>query len=149
MNSTSFLEAAAERRGFGRGGVRWESGSGGLSRATLESGPVITTSGIALEGWSFREELEEEEETEGARFGKDGILEDGIVHGGADEALRRVGWEPASNDRDKRRGELEMSNWISGFSKVTDIIESTVRGSEARGLRIRVIMRCRKVTVDQ
>ena len=144
INSTSFLEAAAERRGFGRGGVRWDGGSGDLSHATLERGSVITTSGIALEGWSFKEE---ELEEEGVRFRKGDSSEDGVVHGCAGEALRRVEWEPASNGSDKRRGELGMSNWISGFSRATDIIESTARGSEARGLRNRVLIRCRKVAV--
>ena len=109
---------------------------------------MITTSGTALEVWSFREEELEEEETRGVRFGKCDILVDVFVHGGADGALRRVGWEPATNGRDKRKGELGMSNWMRGFSKATDTIESTVRGSEARGLRIRVMIRCRKVVVD-
>ena len=108
---------------------------------------MTTTSGTALEGWCFKEEELEEEETEGVIFGTCDILEDDIVYGGAGEALRRVGWEPASNGSDKRRGELGMSNWISGFSRATDIIESTARGSEARGLRNRVLIRCRKVAV--
>ena len=115
--------------------------------ATLESGPVITTSGTALEGWSFRED-ELEEETEGVRFGKCDILEDGVAHGGADDEVRRVGWEPASNGSDKRRGELGILNWIKGFSRETGNIESTARGSEARELRIRVMIRRRKVVVD-
>ena len=147
MNSTSFLEAAEERRGVGRGGVRWEGGSGGRSYAMLDSGPVITTSGTVLEGWSFREE-ELEVETEGVRFGKRDILEDVVVHGRADEAPWRVGWELASNGSDKRRGELGMLKWIRGFSKATDTIDSTVRGSEAREVRIRVRIRCNKVVID-
>jgi hypothetical protein len=92
---------------------------------------VITTSGTAIDGWSFKEEELEEEETEGVKFGKCDILADAFAHGYADGALRRVGWEPASNDRDKRKGELGMSNWMRGFSKATDTIGSTVRGSEA------------------
>jgi hypothetical protein len=106
---------------------------------------VITTSGTAFEGWSFKEE---ELEEEGVRFGKGDSSEDDVVHGRANEALKRVEWEPASNGSDKRRGELGMSNWISGLSKATDIIESTVRGSEVRGLRIRLTIRRRRVAVD-
>jgi len=109
---------------------------------------VITTSGTALEGWSFREEELEEEESEGVRFGKCDILEDDVAHGGADEGLGRVGWEPASNGSDKRRGELGILNWIKWFSRETDNIGSTARGIEARGLRIRAMIRCRKVVVD-
>ena len=130
MNSTSFLEAAEERRGFERAGVRWEGASGDLLHTALESGLVTTTSGNAFDGWSLREE-ELEEETEGARLGKCDILVDVFVHEGADGALRRAVWESASNGRDKRKGELGISNWIRGFSKATDTIESTVRGSEA------------------
>ena len=114
----------------------------------LESGPVITTSGTALEGWSFREEELEEVETEGVRFRRCDILEDVAAHGRADEAPRRVGCELASNGSDRRKGELGILKWIRGFSKVTDTIESTVRGSEAREVRIRVRNRFNKVVVD-
>lgn len=49
----------------------------------------------------------------------------------------------ASDDKDKRRGELGMSRWIkSGLSEATTI-ESSLRDSEFR-LQIRVMRRCRR-----
>jgi hypothetical protein len=106
MNSTSFFDAAADRRGLVRREARQEGRIGDLSWAGSESGRVTWISGTECEGLCMREELDGEE-TEGATFEKGFVLDCSVVHEGGGR-LR----EPASDGSDKRRGELGMSSWI-------------------------------------
>jgi hypothetical protein len=105
-----------------------------LWREDAEGELVIVISGTGCEGWNVRDELEEQE-TEGAMSGKGIISDDNIECGEAVEPLARKR-ELASDDSDKRRGEVGMLSSIkSGFSEGA-IIDSGPWDPDARGLRI-------------
>jgi hypothetical protein len=123
INSTSFLDAGADRRDLGRG----ETEGGGEVGRLLREGPdeelVIVIAGTGCEGWNVRDELEEEE-SESVISGRGIIPGDSVEHEGAvgTPVLRR---DLASDDSDKRRGEVGMSSSMkSGFSEGTTIDSS-------------------------
>jgi len=108
INSTTFLDAEADRRVLGCG----ETEGGGEVGRPLREGPdgeqVIVMAGTGCEGWNVRDELEEEE-SESVISGRGIIPGDSVEHEGAVGALvlRRY---LASDDSDKRRGEVGMSS---------------------------------------
>jgi hypothetical protein len=93
-----------------------------------------------------REELDDDdEEIEGATFWKGVTSGHSVVRGGGGRVSRKG---PASDGRDKRRGELGMSSWMkTGFSKETEIMRSSFRGDlEGSSSQIRMASRCKRWT---